>query len=63
MTIDQAIALAKQGKKISHKLFIPGEYVYYDTAGQLTDELGIKLTHLFWDHRKDAVWQNDWKLF
>ena len=62
MNKEEAIKQLKNGKKIIHKFFEPGEYIYM-INNWLYDEMDCPLNfNLFWLERTSNDWNKDWKI-
>ena len=65
MTKDEAIAAMLQGKKITHALFIDGEWVrMLDKVQNIyIFEDGTKVAaDFFWKYRSHELWQDGWEI-
>lgn len=56
----QAIRKLREGKKVKHKSFVDGEYVYLKD-GKILDENNNVLPG-FWDYRYGAKWNTGWSV-
>lgn len=55
----------KEGKKITHFLFMPGEFVYFNQErNSLVDESGILLSlKSFFIFRRETYWDEGWEIY
>ena len=61
MNREEAIRAFKQGKKMTHRMFSDGEFVFLNADGMYEFEDGHKMSHFdFWQMRNSATFQNDW---
>lgn len=58
----QAIAAMKQGSKVRHLFFFPGEFVTGDAAGNVYDETGLLLND-YWKYRNSDTYDKDWEAY
>ncbi len=58
----QAIAALKQGSKVRHRFFFPGEFVTGDASGNVYDETGILLKD-YWKFRNSDAFDKDWEAY
>lgn len=53
-----------QGKKITHRLFTPDEYIFRQDNGRLVDEAGhVFIDSDFFSIRKNDEWEKDWEVW
>lgn len=61
MTKEEAIAAMNDGKKVKHRYFDKGEYIFIEN-GIMYDENGyVMRPGIFWQDRNGAEWQVDWE--
>lgn len=66
MTKEEAKQAIASGKKVTHALFDPLEYVRKSTQedGVVVFEDGVKqVEREFWALRLNPIWNNDWSLY
>jgi len=61
MTKHEAIAAMLNGSKITHKYFLPEEFIYME-SGRIHDETG-QILWRFWDNRMIEDWNQDWSIY
>jgi hypothetical protein len=62
MTKNEAIEAMREGKKVTHRYFTDGEYLYMEN-GMLFSEEGYHHRWFdFWNERKEHVWDIDWEI-
>lgn len=58
----EAINAMREGKKVTHRFFVDGEYITMD-GNFIVDEAGNKFSQLdFWKDRIQEAWENDWEI-
>lgn len=63
MTKEEAIFAMENGEKVTHRVFLPEEYIYM-SSGELYDEDGRHLyQHHFWQQRKGELWDTHWEIW
>jgi len=62
MNKEQAIEAMRKGKKITHRFFMPKEYIYMEGECVIGED-GISHGEFFWFHRKNEMWSRDWRIF
>jgi hypothetical protein len=60
MTQTEARQALSEGKRISHSLFSPHEYLTLNEDGKEVTEEGYVLPDLFWSIRQGGKWEKDW---
>lgn len=62
MTIQDAIAKMREGKKVRHRYFIPGEWMKLEN-GLLLLEDGVRISlNEFFNTRNYPCWDSDWEV-
>lgn len=61
MTKEEAIAAMLNGSKVTHKYFLPEEFIYME-SGFIYDENDYDLSD-FWQVRWEEHWNNDWSIY
>lgn len=60
---DEAVALMKQGKKLTHRYFSDDEWITM-VGNIIRMELGQECwASEFWRDRQGAAWESDWSLY
>jgi hypothetical protein len=63
LTKEQAIALMKQGKKLTHRYFSDDEWITM-RGNMIVMENGCSCwNNLFWQDRQGEKWETDWSLY
>ena len=65
MTKDEAIKAMKEGRKVTHSYFSPGEFIEM-RGTSIFDENGYNMRGInfdFWTDRKGSGWEQDWEIF
>jgi hypothetical protein len=62
LTKDQAIEAMQQGKKVTHRFFFDGEYVYMKD-GRIHCEKDYDIHAEFWQLRNNTAWETDWEIY
>lgn len=63
MNKEEAIQAMQEGQKVTHRHFIPDEWMTM-RMGMMVLEDGVVCTpQEFWQWRTDSVWDNGYKLF
>jgi len=76
MNKQQAIAAAKNGQKITHRLFAPGEWFTITTTSKLNADRIFEqqtryvfedgaelLPAIFWEYRTAPIWEDGYNIF
>lgn len=64
MTKAEAIAAMQEGKKVTHRFFLPTEFIKFSENGSIETEEGYLVTPLvFWSYRREPYWETDWELY
>jgi len=59
----EAIKAMHEGKKLTHKLFSPEEYITGDSGMFKFEDGCFCEPDEFWAYRTEVIWLLDWKLF
>jgi len=62
MTKEEAFQKLREGEKITHKYFLPHEYIYMKD-GELMTEEDYYGTPEFWKLRAGPQWDNGWEIY
>lgn len=61
---EEALAFLEEGKRISHRTFLAGEYIEKANEYYYRDERGKLIRiELFWKYRREKWYMADWYLF
>ena len=59
MTKEDALKVLEFGHKITHRLFVDGEYLYRKDDTTYTED-GFPVMDEFWEIRDTPIWETDW---
>lgn len=66
MTAEEAVQAMTEGKKVSHRYFSPGEYIYMKQDGFIytEDDACFNSNGIdFWTDRKGSEWQSGYQIY
>ena len=67
MTKEEAIQAMLDGKKVTHRYFEKGEYMFLSdkktNTYQFEDGCEIDAVDFWRSHRNDECWEEDWEIF
>ncbi len=61
MNKQEAIAAMLNGSKVTHRFFLPEEFIYME-SGIIHDENKMPL-YRFWEYRKIEEWNDNWSIY
>lgn len=64
MNKNEAILAMREGKKVRHRYFSPGEWITMTSDGNFLLEDGVRCSwNEFWKWRTQKEWDTDWELY
>ena len=60
----KAIEAMQSGSKVTHRLFLPDEWIKTNEKGQILFEDGNAVSsEVFWSHRQGKEWETGWSIY